>query len=293
MIKLHKCPLCASPDIQTHIETRDYFLSGEAFNIDRCRSCGFLFTNPRPEDKDLGKYYESEEYLSHDTRVGGLKDLLYGTVKKVAIRQKVKLVEKYSGKKQARILDYGCGIGSLLHEFKKNDWDTTGIEPNEKAAAFARKQYDLKISPDVSGIDDAQKFDVIMLWHVIEHLPLLHDTIEELKQKLSENGTMFIAFPNIESPDAVKYGKYWAALDVPRHLHHFSKATFSNFIGKHGFEIRHILPMKFDSFYVSLLSEQYRNGGLLSWPKAFMAGYASNRKAKEEVNYSSLIFVLK
>lgn len=293
MIKIENCPVCNSTDLETQIQTMDYFLTKEKFTIDRCKSCGFLLTNPRPEDKDLDDYYQSEEYLSHDNSISGLKDLLYDAVKRFSVRQKYSLVEKYSGLPGGKVLDYGCGTGSLLNQFKTHSWIVNGIEPNEKAARYARSRYGIKIYQDIHDLEPEEKYDVIMLWHVIEHLPNLNESIQQIRKHLKKEGSLFVAFPNIESPDALKYGKYWAALDVPRHLYHFSRDTFSRLIEKHGFTIKEILPMKFDAFYVSLLSEQYLQSGLLSYPKAFMEGWKSNRKAKKPNNYSSLIFVLK
>lgn len=293
MIEIQQCPLCKSAHLQKKfIQTRDFFLSDEDFYITKCLNCSFLFTDPRPEDERLDHYYKSEEYLSHDSRISSLKDWLYQIVKKYALKNKFRLVKKHSGKAKGRMLDFGCGTGDLLNYFSKHGWDTTGIEPNEKARNHGINKLALNVLPSVDALKRGDKFDVIMLWHVIEHLPALHDTMEQLKSKLKPGGTFFVAIPNIQSPDSKHYAKYWAALDVPRHLYHFDKETFRRFAKARGFKVPATLPLKFDSFYVSLLSEKYR-GSKLALLKAFYQGLRSNMQASSSNNYSSLIFVLK
>jgi predicted SAM-dependent methyltransferase len=117
--------------------------------------------------------------------------------------------------------------------------------------------------------------------------------MEQVKYVLKDEGIAFIALPNHKSWDTQYYKKQWAAWDVPRHLYHFSMDTFSNLAKKHGFKIVEILPMKFDAFYVSLLSEKYRTNKM-NYIKALFQGMKSNRWAKKNNNnYSSLIYVLR
>lgn len=293
MIEIHQCPLCKSNDLQKdYIKTKDYFLSNEEFSISKCRNCSFQFTDPRPANDQLDRYYQSEEYLSHDPRISSLKDWLYRLIKRYSLKTKYKLVVKYSGKSKGDILDYGCGTGELLHYFSMKDWNAFGVEPNEKARKSAKEKPGLKVFSSAGELINTKMFDVIMLWHVIEHLPLLHENIDQLKSKLKPGGRIFIAIPNVQSPDSEYYGKYWAALDLPRHLYHFNKETFTRFAHDKKLQLDAVLPMKFDSFYVSLLSEKYKNSKL-QYIKAFYQGLRSNLQALGKNNFSSLVFVLK
>ena len=136
------------------------------------------------------------------------------------------------------------------------------------------------------------KYEVITLWHVLEHVPNLQEYISELKKLLKPNGVLIVAVPNFKSYDAEYYNEFWAAFDVPRHLWHFSKKSIDLLFSKHGMSVSKTLPMKFDSFYVSMLSEKYKTGksNIL---RAFWIGLKSNIKAMSNNEYSSLIYVIK
>ena len=140
--------------------------------------------------------------------------------------------------------------------------------------------------------NETEEYDVITMWHVLEHVENLQEYIQQLKDLLKENGTLLIAVPNYKSYDANYYKEFWAAYDVPRHLWHFSQASISKLFSVENISVVKTLPMKFDSYYVSLLSEKYKNGKM-NPIKAFLVGFTSNRKSKQTKEYSSLIYVLK
>ena len=287
--KVEVCPICSSEQSSLHINTRDYFYSKDAFSISKCQECGFLYTNPIP--LNAGKYYETDEYLSHNTSSGGLISKVYSLLRKINIARKYKLVSQNSSGKT--ILDVGCGTGELLRYFKEKGWTTTGIEPNEKARNLAIKNSGGSVYEE-SYIDKLtpHSFDIITLWHVLEHVEDLNKRMMELKGLLKSGGAIIFALPNISSPDAVKYGQFWAGLDVPRHLYHFNESSFKKLVNKHGLKLTSAIPMKLDSYYVSMLSEKYM-GNTLNIPAAFLNGAISNIKARKNNNYSSMIFVVR
>ena len=131
---------------------------------------------------------------------------------------------------------------------------------------------------------------MISLWHVLEHLPELNETVNFLKSKLVSRGKLLLAVPNLNSWDASEYQEYWAAYDVPRHLYHFSQQSMATLLKNHDLKIVRTIPMKLDAFYVSLLSEKYRNGAT-NFFKSFINGYKSNSYAKKTSDYSSLIYI--
>jgi len=292
MENIKTCPICGSTKLETALKTKDYFLSQESFTISKCKRCDFHFTNPRPKESDLGRYYKSEEYISHSNSNKGLFGLLYQTVRNYTLKEKYELVNRK--KRGNKILDIGCATGQLLHVFKDRGWNCIGIEPDEAARDFAKSEYDLSVfSPEKLQEFEPHSFDVISMWHVLEHVSDLDTRMKELKNLIKDNGFVFIALPNLESWDAQHYGKYWAGLDVPRHLYHFTKSDVKTLFEKHQFEMVKILPMKFDSFYVSLLSEKYKKNPLYLF-SAFFKGLYSNFKARrKEPNHSSLIYILK
>ncbi len=289
---LKNCPICGSKKLEKSFKTKDHFLTKEEFNICRCKKCDFYFTNPRPTTDHLSPYYKSDQYISHSNSNRGLFGFLYQRVRTFTLKKKYRLINGF--RQGSRILDIGCATGQLLHEFKCRGWDCVGIEPDADARMVAAKDYHLKVYGEegLQELEDAS-FDVITMFHVLEHVSDLEQRMEDLKRLIKANGYVFIALPNLESWDAQHYKEFWAGLDVPRHLYHFKKLNVKRLFENHNFKIEKIIPMKFDSYYVSLLSEKYKKNPFY-YPAAFFKGWYSNMVArKKEPNHSSLLYVIK
>lgn len=292
MEHLNRCPICGYKHFEPSQEVIDHFLTKEKFQISKCVGCGFLLTNPRPDPAEILRYYQSDAYISHSKKRKGWFNTLYDAVRKIALRNKFDLINQY--KSGSRILDIGCGTGEFLNFMKEKGWETTGIEPAEQPRTFAKENYGLSVFDEGTLNNLPNKsFDVITMWHVLEHVHDLNGRIDRIGQLLTPDGLLVIAVPNPESPDADFYKNYWAAWDVPRHLYHFSKKTISLLMENHGFDVFSIQPMIFDAYYVSLLSEKYKYGKT-RLPAALYRGFKSNKSAKKNVNnYSSLIYLVK
>ena len=292
--KLLSCPLCDGIEFQNEIICKDHSVTQEQFVIVRCSSCNLLFTNPRPEPGQLPKYYESDEYISHTSKANSIINLVYKVARYFTLRNKEQLVSKYIGPTKAKsILDYGCGTGHFLEHCKTKGWNIRGIEPNEQAREQANKHTSNHVVSGLIELDSNNKFDAITLWHVLEHVPNLNETIAKLIGLLKTKGVLIIAVPNPNSWDAKHYKEYWAAYDVPRHLYHFTSDVIQNLAKKHQLKLKHKLPMKLDSFYVSMLSEKYKIGSN-NFIESIISGIKSNRFARNHKDeYSSLIYVLK
>lgn len=290
--RLTKCPLCKSGHFNNYIVVKDHSVSKESFTLCKCKNCKLIFTNPRPDQKNIGKYYQSENYVSHSNKGNNLVNILYKTVRSYTLGEKVGWLNSYV-KKKGRLLDYGCGTGHFLNRAQKNGWDTIGVEPNPQAAEIAAKNNKIKIYHSIELFDNENKFDAITLFHVLEHVHDLSFTLKSLLGKLKKRGTLFIAVPNNDSYDAKNYKENWAALDVPRHLYHFDQNTMSMLAEEFDLRIVDALPMKFDSYYVSLLSDKISQNGNNIF-KSLINGYKSNKYAKiNNNNYSSLLFILR
>jgi 2-polyprenyl-3-methyl-5-hydroxy-6-metoxy-1,4-benzoquinol methylase len=213
---------------------------------------------------------------------------MYHFIKNIALKNKVKLINAESEK--GKLLDIGAGTGDFLVVAKNDGWDTTGIEPSAKAKAIAINKG-VNFATNLSNLE-SHSFDVITMWHVLEHVPNLDEYILELKRLLKPTGTIIIAVPNFKSFDANYYGRFWAAFDVPRHIWHFSKTAIDKLFAEKGMKLVKVLPMKFDSFYVSLLSEKYKTGKM-NFIKAFFVGLKSNHSGKQSKEYSSHIYIIK
>ncbi|TDQ28681.1 class I SAM-dependent methyltransferase [Tenacibaculum caenipelagi] len=274
-------------NLTPYLNCIDYTVSKESYEVMKNNSFDMLVTSPVPDN--LNKYYLSENYISHTDSKNSLFDKVYHLVKNYTLKKKLKLIDSFKTEEKS-ILDIGAGTGDFLKVCKNNGWKITGVEPSEKAREFS-KSKNIILQEDISEIKNTQ-FDVITLWHVLEHIPNLIEYVQQLKKLLKPNGVLIVAVPNYKSYDANYYKEYWAAFDVPRHLWHFSQTSISKIFSLVEINVEKVLPMKFDSYYVSLLSEKYKTKK--SQPiKAFLTGLKSNMKAKRTGEYSSLIYVLK
>lgn len=284
-----ECPICQNDKLVNKMVCEDKAVSGESFMLVECRNCGTKITSPRPIEEKIKNYYTSKNYVSHTNKANNIINTLYKIVRNYTIKQKVNLINKFSSK--GKILDVGCGTGEFLKACLKAGWEITGVEPNENAWKNSVMNTDNNFYKDVLLVKNKQSYDVITLWHVLEHLYNPNEIIKKLKSLLKEEGVIIIAVPNYESYDAMYYKENWAAYDVPRHLYHFSTSSIKTLTKNNNLKLKKIIPMYFDSFYVSMLSEQNINGktNLLH---SFIIGLKSNLKARKKENYSSLIYVI-
>lgn len=294
MIHVNNCPICGNHTFQNIFTCKDYTATHETFTLIQCQQCEFVLTSPRPNDSDLGKYYLSEDYISHSIKAKSLIDKVYLTARNYALAWKRKLILNHTTRTTDKLLDYGCGTGAFIHATTKDRWQSFGVEPSLEARQQATN---ITHVPIYSSLDEAtsHSFDAITLWHVLEHVPDLNDLLQNLKSVLAHSGTMFIAVPNHSSWDGKKYKEYWAGYDVPRHLWHFSDKTMKRLLENNGLRLQQIIPMKLDSFYISLLSEKYKTGNttIAGMIKAFISGLKSNSLASKSGQYSSLIYIIR
>lgn len=291
MTELVECPICKGQAFQDLVDCVDYTVSHKTFHVKRCINCELAITTPRPELNELGNYYESEDYISHSGKTSGGIGTLYKIARSYALNWKKDIITKFNTGTTA--LDFGCGTGDFLHTLQKNGWRVEGVEPSEVARTKASELNNQKIHSDINEIEN-KTFDVITAWHVMEHVHDLHATLLKLKTHLAKSGTLLIAVPNYQSQDSSVYKNYWAGYDVPRHLWHFSKKSMTQLLELHGFKLQKVIPMKLDSYYISLLSEKYKNRNRVTLPglvRAFSNGFISNLKAKSQTNHSSLIYI--
>ena len=253
-----------------------------------CEHCGLLFTMPRPAPDVIGKYYQSEEYYSHQENKQGFIPKIYEKVKTVNLKNKVKMA--IGGLPKGRLLDIGCGVGDFLLQVKAKGWDVMGVEPSADAKVIAYKRLGFNpLDPSQYASLPDQSFDAITMWHVLEHVDDLKSQTKELVRLLKPNGRLIIALPNYQSFDCQYYKEYWAAWDVPRHLNHFSEACLCGIFKENGFKYIDTQKLKWDAYYISYLSEKYRKHAL-PLVRGFWVGLRSNCKAHHNGMYSSLVY---
>ncbi len=285
------CPICENENFEFFLKTKDYTVTREEFELKKCKRCHFIVTSPRPTEASIEKYYASVNYISHSGKSNNLFDKIYLAARSITLKWKSDLINHYISK--GTVLDFGCGTGDFLCTLKNKGYQVLGVEPNKTAREKANLKLEGKVSENLNAIKN-NSVDIITLWHVLEHVHSLNDTIQNLKKILTEKGHIIIAVPNPSSHDSGKYRNLWAGYDVPRHLWHFTQETMNALLHRNGLKLVAVRPMKLDSYYVSLLSEQYQNPSqlkIISAIKAMTEGFTSNLLARKNKEYSSLIYI--
>lgn len=293
-IKYDHCLCCGSAAISKVLECKDYTVSQKIFEVWKCSTCTFCFTQNAPVEDEIGVYYQSADYISHSNTKQGVVNRLYHLVRGFTLKTKQNLLIKETGLKHGVLLDIGAGTGAFANTMQQAGWHVTGLEPDSTARENALSQYSLQLQDQTDLVNlQNNTYDAITLWHVLEHVHDLHGYLNKFDKLLKASGRIIIAVPNYCSHDAQVYKQYWAAYDVPRHLYHFSPKSMEVLLQKHGFTIEAVKPMWFDSFYVSMLSEKYRNGKN-NYLQAFGVGLVSNIKALVDVKKcSSVIYTIR
>jgi 2-polyprenyl-3-methyl-5-hydroxy-6-metoxy-1,4-benzoquinol methylase len=288
------CPVCNSSKIAAVSESKDETVSKELFQVWECSHCSVRFTQDVPGVEYIDGYYKSDAYISHSNTSKGFINKLYHLVRSFTLGSKKRLVQKTSAKIENSLLDIGAGTGAFTSTMQKAGWHVTGLEPDQTARTNAKEQYNILLHPPEHLFSLAPaSFNAITLWHVLEHVHELHTYLDTFYSLLSEGGSLIIAVPNYKSYDATVYSGAWAAYDVPRHLYHFSPESMKHLLYQHGFKIKKYIPMWFDSFYISLLSEKYLTGKTRP-VKAFLTGLVSNLYALRNTSKcSSIIYIAK
>lgn len=293
-VKIDTCPLCGGQQLEHALTCTDHYASGEQFEVVCCVNCGFLMTQNVPVEAEIGKYYETPDYISHTDTQKGLMNRVYHWVRKYMLSRKAALVKRLSHLSEGSLLDYGTGTGYFSYAMKQKGWTVKAIEKSPQARNFAKKQFGLDVEAETALKSyKTNSFDVITLWHVMEHLEHLNEMWQILFHLLKERGVLIVAVPNPTSYDAKKYKEWWAAYDVPRHLWHFSPVAIQRLGIKHGFILEEQHPMPFDAFYVSMLTEKYK-GSNFSFLKGMYTGFLTwlHSWLKKEQS-SSLIYVFR
>ncbi|MBN1462962.1 MAG: class I SAM-dependent methyltransferase [Paludibacteraceae bacterium] len=293
-VKIDTCPVCGNNKTSVAFSCTDYYATNETFDVEKCTACGFLFTQNFPAEDSIDHYYDTKEYISHSDTKKGIVNKLYHIARNKMMKKKAAIIEKHTYTSSRWLLDIGCGTGYFLAHMSKKGWSVKGIEKNKEAREFAHKNFAVfSHSPKKLSDFEESSFGIVTLWHSLEHIENLNETLKTIRKLLVENGTVFIAVPNSASADADYYKQYWAAYDVPRHLWHFEPNTLKMIANNNGFGIEKMYPMPYDAFYISILSEKYKKTkfallkGLLVGLKCYIKSI-NNKELS-----SSIVYVLR
>jgi len=287
----NQCPACGGSHLGSFLQTKDYFLSKESFSLDRCDQCGLILTNPFPAEQIIGRYYQSDDYFSHPGKKKSMLSSLYKTVRFFNIRRKFKIIEPWRG--SGKVLDIGCGSGEFLAYCKENGMEVSGLEPNDEARDYASRLLGKAVlRPDQLVSLPDKSFDVVSMWHVLEHVEDGRMQLKELHRVLKDDGVAVIALPNTASADCVYYREFWAGWDLPRHLYHFNRNAICQLASTQGFHLDKEHGLFWDAFYISMLSSRYQRK-MFSFFAGLWQGLKSNVNAFGSKEYSSLVYVFK
>jgi len=279
--KISACPICSCDNFKEHLSVKDHFYSKQEFKIVKCCDCGLLITNPRPSQGEVGLYYNSEDYISHNSNRKSVLSTIYTFVRNLNFKTKFAHLQKHE---KTTLLDYGAGEGLFVKFCFENGIQSKGFEPSPHARKNAAS-HGIEL---LDSLPKNDKYHNISLWHVMEHIHDLNGTLSHLVDLLEPSGRMIIAVPNPQSFDCSHYQSCWAAYDVPRHLWHFNQSHVLRLLNNHGLKYISTSPLRFDAFYISMLSEKYSKGSRLL---GVLNGLRSNLKAKQNGGYSSQIYI--
>ena len=261
------------------IKVRDFIVSNEFFKLYKDSETGIVWTQVGKNHNHLS-YYQSENYIPH-SNIQGLLGFLYRFSQRIMFVYKRILLTKQL-KESRSVLDYGAGDGKFAKYLEKKGKTIFTYDPLK-----GNNSNSIKLSQNADF-----QVDMIMMWHVLEHIPDLKKVFPQILERLNKKGFLVIAVPNRDSFDAKYYKNHWAAWDVPRHLYHFNHKSLLNFMSCYRLSLVFKRPLTLDSFYVSYLSEKNKKF-YFPWISAILIGLISNILALFSSNYSSSVYVFK
>ena len=254
-----QCPVCGGERLSDLWVCQDRLTHRGSFTVCACDACGFRFTNPYPSQADIGVFYASDDYVPVSNTTTGLINKGYHVARRVMLRAKRAMVARLTGRSSGRLLDIGCGTGEFAGVMKEAGWQVQGVEPYAAARESAQARFGVPVVdvPQQAALPD-RSYDLITLWHVLEHAHDVNRSFRELERLLAPGGAVLIGVPNYTCYDAGVYRDKWAAYDTPRHLFHFAPETMRLLADKHGFAVAGLKPLLFDPLYIPLLTEKER-----------------------------------
>lgn len=286
------CPLCQSKVEVLFKEVKDHTVTKEVFEILNCETCDLAFTHPMPSMEEIGPYYKAESYISHTNTKKGLMNKLYHSIRSYMLFEKVKMITRFVDVKGTSTVDVGAGTGYFVNTIKKFGTNALGFEPDADARAMAQKEHGIELQEMEELFKlPANSISAITMWHVMEHVHEVDKYLAHYHEILKDNGVLVIAVPNYKSFDAAYYKENWAALDVPRHLWHFSPKSMTKWAEKHGFERVGLRQLVFDPAYIAMMSAGYK--GRNKW-LGLLRGMWYMLRASGDVNRaSSPVYIFK
>jgi 2-polyprenyl-3-methyl-5-hydroxy-6-metoxy-1,4-benzoquinol methylase len=257
------CPVSNSQEFVPWLTVSDRFDVSQKMRWQLVQSCtsGLVILNPRPDSSEIASYYQSPLYdpFLQNRNIASLKERAYLAARSLLLRYRARLILGSCLKpvKTLSVLEIGSSTGDLLNFFHRSGVQLAhlaGVEPDSASAAHAREHFGLTISPSLKGVKG--NFDRIVLWHTLEHIHDLRETIRAVTELLEPDGLLVLALPNPACAGAKHYRENWIAYDAPRHLYHFMPGTVAKLLEPYGLSIVKQQPYFPDAVYNSINSEE-------------------------------------
>ena len=236
------CPVCLNPVTAPALVGTDFLFesTSKTFTLYSCEACRCLFLHPMPDRGEIERFYPAD-YWWNARRSGGLKKL-ESVYRKLALRDHVAFITKAAGNRSVDVLDVGCGSGTLLGLLKHRGFRVTGLDFSAEAAAIAKAENGVDVA--VGSLEEAhfpaESFDVVTLFHVMEHVTNPRQVLAEVSRVLKPNGVAILQVPNIESWQFKIFGARWYGLDIPRHVIDYSRNSMLKLLADSGFVVNRI-----------------------------------------------------
>jgi len=286
------CITCGDSDSQRVLEIEDHLVSHEIFHIEHCPTCNFRYiSNPPPEDQAY-RYYETDEYVEHSDSADGIVNTVYHYARRWMLRHKHGLLQ--SERRTKKLLDFGTGTGYFIKSMKDYGYDVSGVEISPKARSFCKASFDLDVRDpkEIFDEDFPSGYGYITFWHVLEHVYEPDKSLKRLGELLADDGMIVVALPNYTCAEESVYKTYWNGYDVPRHLWHWDKESFTRFVGECGYRVKKTKILPLDPFYNCLISESYRKNKLAYLLIPFVGTWSLLRGLFSHKSASSIIYFL-
>ena len=232
------CNLCNSNEYKLFKEINGYRLV-------KCKQCGLVYLNPRLTQQEINKEYSAEYHIKRLLREEPkTKKEIEKEINK-NIGRAEEIVKQFGN--NGKLLDIGCGAGFFIAYLKRYGWDVTGVDISEWASKFAKEKLGLNVfTGSVEEIEFNDKFYVITMYHILEHLPDPLRTLKRILELLADDGVLVVKGPNLGSFDRIWHGKKWRRYDVPFHLYYFTPKTYGLILEKAGFSVQKMIFQYWD-----------------------------------------------
>lgn len=217
----------------------------DGYRLVKCKWCGLVYLNPRPTQQEISEEYSAEYHIERLLRQEPkTEDKIEEEIKK-NIGRAEEIVKQFGNK--GKLLDIGCSAGFFIACLKRYGWNVTGIDISEWASKFARERLGLKVFTGiVEDIQFNEKFDVITMYHVLEHLPDPVGTSKRVSEIITDNGVLIVKGPNLASFDRTWHGKNWRGYSDQTHLYYFTPKTYQMVLEKAGFSVQKMVFQYWD-----------------------------------------------